>query len=147
MDFRDYLAKIQNQKERKIALKELRKSIQRDSSVFPLNEFVSIPIPDRFKDNPKAPFQIYRSRNFLVQLYQEKNAVRLSVNRTDIDDNGEWLEGISWDTLQQIKSKIGYGEKEAVEIYPKDTDIVNVANIRHLFILDDPLPCVWRKDS
>lgn len=145
MNFKEYLSNIQNQKERKVSLRELRKHIQKESSVFPLNEFVSVALPEHYEGNPKAPVEVYRSRNYLVQVYREKNLIRLSVNRTDIDDNGEWLDGISWDTLQQIKNKLGYTDKDAIEVYPKESDVVNVANIRHLFIMDEPLSFIWRK--
>jgi len=145
MNFKEHLSKIQNQKEKKVALKELRKHIQKESSVFPLNEFVSIALPERYEGNPQAPIEVYRSRNYLVQVYREKNLIRLSVNRTDIDDNGEWLDGISWDTLQQIKNKLGYADKDAIEAYPKESDVINVANIRHLFIMDEPVSFMWRK--
>lgn len=45
-----------------------------------------------------------------------------------------------------IKRQLGYGDFDAVEVYPKDNDVVNVANIRHLFILNEPLPFIWRKN-
>jgi hypothetical protein len=33
----------------------------------------------------------------------------------------------------------------AVEVYPKDSDIVNVANMRHLWLVDDKTNIGWRK--
>jgi hypothetical protein len=36
------------------------------------------------------------------------------------------------------------GDKDAVEIYPADKDIVNVANMRHLIVLPAPFPYTWR---
>jgi len=51
----------------------------------------------------------------------------LKVRRRDGKD------GISWDTLQAIKNEmIGY-EEIAVEVYPSQIDVVNDANIRHLW--------------
>ena len=47
--------------------------------------------------------------------------------------------------LQDIKRQAGLGDYMAVEIYPKDRDIVNVANMRHLWVLRDPLQFGWRK--
>ena len=144
MNFKEYLEKTQNQKERKIALKQLRSDLEKDNKKYPDKDFVSLPVPDKFVDNPKAPFKIFRSRYYLVQLYVDNDHVRISVNRTDIDDNGEWLSGISWDTLQNIKNKVGYGDYDAVEVYPKNADVINVANIRHLFILKESLPFLWK---
>ena len=71
--------------------------------------------------------------------------VRLSVNRTAIE-GPRWKEGVSWDELQAIKRQCGYGDHDAVEVFPRDVDVVNVANMRHLWILDpaQPLPFAWR---
>lgn len=35
----------------------------------------------------------------------------------------------------------------AVEIYPAERDIVNVANMRHLWVLPERLPFGWRRDE
>lgn len=88
----------------------------------------------------------WRSNRLLVQVYQESNdVIRLSVNRTDIDKNGNWKQGISWDELQAAKNAVGYGDKFAVEVFPADEDLVNVTNMRHLWVLPEPPPYVWRK--
>lgn len=96
---------------------------------------------------PADVVELWRSARFLVQVYRpEKGAQRISVNRTAIDTvTGRWLDGISWEDLQRIKREIGRGELDAVEIYPPDTDMVNVANMRHLWILEYSLPYAWRK--
>ena len=64
-----------------------------------------------------------------------------------IDRTGNWLDGISWDQLMALKRHIGYGELYAIEIFPRDTDIVNVANMRHLWILREPLSIGWFKNG
>jgi hypothetical protein len=38
---------------------------------------------------------------------------------------------------------VGFGAADALEVYPRDGDVVNVANIRHLWVLRDPLPWAW----
>ncbi|MEA3715886.1 hypothetical protein VBL48_16495 [Enterobacter hormaechei] len=84
---------------------------------------------------------------FLVQEFQEGNGViRLSVNTTSIASSGRWKDGISWDALQEIKSAVGYGDRDAVEIYPRNSDVVNVANMRHLWITPEPISFAWRKE-
>lgn len=95
----------------------------------------------------RSIWRVLRSRNFLVQEYQAPAPakVRLSVCRTSIGNNGRWLDGISWDELQQIKRECGYGDADAVEVYPADEDVVNVANMRHLWIMAEPLKFSWRK--
>jgi hypothetical protein len=96
---------------------------------------------------PAPITQIWRSREFLAQVFEKANGVqRISINRAAIDvDNGRWVDGISWDDIQRIKAEMGFGGQDAVEIYPPDRDKVDVANMRHLWILDDPLPYAWRK--
>ena len=93
--------------------------------------------------------RVLRSRRFLVQIFQEdRGVIRLSVNRTELAPGGEqWAEGISWDQLQGLKAQAGYGDAFAVEIYPPERDEVNVANMRHLWILPSPLGIGWKRDS
>lgn len=93
---------------------------------------------------------VWRSRYFLCQGFHEGSAdapvIRLSINRCELDEaTGRWKDGITWDELQQIKRECGFGNSEAVEIYPADDDIVNVGNLRHLWIMVDKLPFSWKK--
>ena len=88
---------------------------------------------------------LYRSNRFLIQEFKEENGIRITVNRTMIDNKGRWLDNISWTALQNIKNELGYADKIAVEIFPKEKDIVNVANMRHLWILDDVQNIGWVK--
>ena len=91
---------------------------------------------------------VWRSRTFLVQGYQgEHGIIRLSVSRNEIDRAGAWTEGITWDDLQRIKREAGYGDWNAVEVYPADSDVVNVANMRHLWILPEALPFQWQRKT
>lgn len=82
------------------------------------------------KTGSPYPFKVWISNQFIVQAFNEQNGiVRISVRRNDGRD------GIAWDTLQGIKSVIGYADYQAFECYPKVLDVVNVANMRHLFII------------
>lgn len=81
--------------------------------------------------------QVWISSKYLVQVHLEKppqppGTIRLSICRTTQNGKGEWDAGLSWDELQEIKSAVGYGDHYAIEIYPRDSDIINVANMRHL---------------
>lgn len=94
------------------------------------------------------PSQLWRSRFFLVQVLGEKafgsvEVTRLSVCRTTKDTAGEWHENISWEELMRCKRQAGFGGHYAIEVYPRDRDIVNVANMRHLWVLSEPLPIGW----
>ncbi len=116
---------------------------------------------DHFQDVPKdswparwptqnraVQYRILRNNQFLVQLFRESGIIRMTVNRTRLKSAGRWEDGITWDELQKIKSQVGFGDFDAVEIYPKDSDVVDVANMRHLWILTkDSLPFIWRKES
>lgn len=98
--------------------------------------------------DPKAPagqpIQAWRSKNFLAQITKEESGfTRLSVNRCAIDHNGNWEDGISWDELQQIKKEVGLAETWAVEVFPPEDMLVNVANIRHLWLVTDA-PFAWK---
>jgi len=90
-----------------------------------------------------------RSRAFLVQAFEEAGGVvRLSVNRTEFDERqGRWREDIAWDDLQRLKAEAGFGDRCAVEVLPPDLDVVNVANMRHIFVLPigGSLPFVWKR--
>lgn len=89
---------------------------------------------------------VLRSRDFLVQVFIEKNGIlRLSVNRTTMQGNGRWAEGITWDDLMRLKREAGYGDAFAVEVYPEDKHVVDVASMRHLWVLPERLPFAWRR--
>jgi len=90
--------------------------------------------------------RVWRSRFFLVQEYAEPGApIRLSINRVRLLPNGRWADGITWDELQRVKAEVGFGEHWAVEIYPAARDLVDVANIRHLWLLTEPPSFGWRR--
>lgn len=89
--------------------------------------------------------RVMRSRKFLVIEFVEPNGShRLSVMRTEYGRNGQPLDGITWDDLQRLKREAGFGGACAIEIFPPDAEVVNVANMRHLFIVNAS-PCMWRK--
>ena len=143
---KEYLESAKNSKERKNILSHIRENIASDSAKYHMTKFTECPIPEGFDDGTEGSklIKIYRSYIYLVQVYNQNGARRISINKTHIDDNGNWLQGISWDDLMLIKRLIGYGDFDAVEVYPKDQDVVNVANMRHLFILNEPLDFIWR---
>lgn len=98
--------------------------------------------------HPRAPRRAWRSRDFLVQLYCEPSGQRrLSINRTEIDSDGQWKDGITWDQLQRLKTQAGFGTVQAIEFFPPDDQLVYDANIRHLFLMDSPLPFCWTAEN
>lgn len=96
----------------------------------------------------KPIVEVWRSRKYMVQVYDEGPTLeRISVCRCAIDlDAGRWRDGMTWDELQAIKSEIGRGDRDAVEVFPADHDVVNVANFRHLWVFRDRfLDFAWRR--
>lgn len=99
----------------------------------------------------QKPDKVYLSRKYMVLLYEREtseypNMKRMSVCRVQRNQHG-YVDGLTWDELQSIKRDIGFADAYAVEVYPRDCDIVNVANFRHLWILEKPLDIGWFKDD
>lgn len=132
-----------------VTTREQRRELKRQNAKWPatLQRLSADQWPDAPAGMTKTPAQIWWSRYFLVQEFGEKDGIRrLSVARSEIDAaSGRWKDGISWEELQEIKRQIGLGDCMAVEIFPADRDVVNVANMRHLWVLPAPLPFGWRK--
>ena len=80
---------------------------------------------------------VFRSREFMVQVFDAKapSIARLSINRTALDGT-RWQDGISWDELQRIKNECGFTDYDAVEVFPTADTVVNVANMRHLWVVE-----------
>ncbi len=129
----------------KIVTREMRRQLERDNAKRPA---VLTPVP-----REQWPFNgdstrtaVFLSREYLVQVFDEERGVqRVSANRTTARPDGRWDDGLTWDEMQEIKRQIGMGDMYAVEVYPRDRDVVNVANMRHLWVLPGPLPIGWLK--
>ncbi len=69
-----------------------------------------------------------------VGLIKEANfygyKIRIYADRIAIQS--EYEEPLSWETLQYIKNHF-LGDVVAFEIYPKEDDVVNLRNTRHLW--------------
>lgn len=125
---RRYLA-AENRKQSAVLSRVPEEQIPRENS----------PIP-----RERQPVEVWRSQEFLVQVFNAGGGIeRLSVIRSR-HDGENWGQDISWEDLQRLKSECGRGERDAVEIFPRDGDVVNVANMRHLWVLPGPLPFAWR---
>ncbi len=85
------------------------------------------------------PVRALRSRAFLVMEYAESNGgVRLTISRSQLADDGDFRQDIWWEDIQRLKRECGYGDRCAVEIFPPDEFIVNVANMRHIWLCESP---------
>ncbi|HXG86231.1 MAG TPA: hypothetical protein VNI84_19580 [Pyrinomonadaceae bacterium] len=146
------LTKIMNDQITAMTSKERRAAeqfIRHENAKFG-DDFQLIPQAD-YPPNPnvfKQPIRVWRNRRFVVQIFEEGAGIwRLSISRTAIDNKGNWLADIGWEDLQNIKNSVGYTECDAVEIFPAECDVVNVANMRHLWIMPEKLGFGWRKSQ
>lgn len=82
---------------------------------------------------------VWLSRDYLAVLYRhrEDGRLRLTVNRTR-RGRDDWLDGITWDELQRVKNETVGPDAWCAEAYPPADDVVDVANMRHLCVLEDP---------
>lgn len=113
-------------------------------------KFEEIPKEQWPKNDPKPPLRVFKNNKFLVQIIYCKETIRITVNRTEIqcmkrDGSPQWKESISWDELQEIKNYVGYENHWMVEIYPPKDKVENVANMRHLWLLDRAPSFGWNK--
>ena len=94
------------------------------------------------------PLAVWHSRRYLVQLFEENpfqgiTTLRMTVCRTTLASDGHWEDGLTWDELHAIKSEIGFADWYGIEIYPRACDVVNVASMRHVWLLKVPLAIGW----
>jgi hypothetical protein len=129
------------------ATREQRRQLERDNAKLPV-ELRLVPRSEwpAWRTGGTPPIQVWRSRDYLVQefLAEVPAMVRLSVCRTTLAGD-RWRDGISWDELQRIKNECGYENADAVEVFPAEIDKVNVANMRHLWVMCERLPFAWRR--
>lgn len=125
------------------------RQMKRDNMEWPA-QLAAVPMADwpRIESGTSVRVDVMRSRGFLVQIFGEDGEMlRLSVNRTEWDQRqNRFRDDISWDDLQQLKAEAGYADRVAIEVFPPDRLIVNVANMRHLWILPEGahrMPFVW----
>lgn len=131
------------------ALKYLANETRKKSLEFQPGVFVEVDCPET-QVNPK-PLKALRDRNFLIQIYEvpnHPNVRRISVCRTEIDiDKKTWKDGMSWECLMAVKKAAGFELYDAVEVFPSSIDVVNVANMRHLWVYFEPSEApgfIWR---
>jgi hypothetical protein len=81
---------------------------------------------------------VWEDDDYRVCAFLDQNTIRLDIHRKDMRD------ALGWDVLQIIKTKCGYGAFDAVEFYPRDQDVLNTGNIRHLYLFSTLLPQIRR---
>jgi hypothetical protein len=125
------------------------RQMKRDNLGWPV-ELACVPSVDwpAIEDGKSSRVDVLRSRGFLVQVFGEDGQMlRLSVNRTEWDERqNRFREDITWDDLQRLKAEAGYADRVAIEVFPPERLVVNIANMRHLWLLPEgaeQMPFVW----
>lgn len=112
-------------------------------------KFTNVPKSQWPRNDPKPPLKVFVNDRFLVQIIQDREFIRMTVNRVNPKSIREgspiWEDGILWDELQDIKNSIGYEKDWMVEVYPPIDKVTNVANMRHLWLLDECPAYAWNK--
>ncbi len=93
--------------------------------------------PDEIAHAPRgSAFREAWLNNILsVQVYDRATAwgdvLHLALRRNDESE----LRG--WDELQRAKNEVVGSHRVAVEVYPAEEEVINQANMRHLFVLPE----------
>lgn len=86
------------------------------------------------------PLTLWINRTHQATLWlQPDGQLVLSIARRD------GRSGISWNTMQSIKTATGFGTWQAVEIFPPETELVYKANVRHLWLSHEPKAIGWHR--
>jgi hypothetical protein len=132
-----------------MTIKQLQIKLNKESSNF--GEEMVVIHQDLVKlrtGDDTGPAIAWRNRHFLAQIYSDGTHLRLSINRTVLNDEGHWVDGITWDELQWVKAQCGFSHYWAVEIYPADEHVICDANIRHLLLLGEQQPSfAWTSET
>lgn len=103
-----------------------------------------LPVPrDEWPTKPEHLQEVWRNNSYLVQVYSDGGNTRITVNRVAVGAGLEWKENIPFEDLMKIKADVGYKYRQAIEIYPPESKVVNVANMRHLWVLPHDLDIGW----
>lgn len=132
------------------ASRSQRRELARQNAKLP-KELQPVPLdtwPAVVAGHPRAPRAVWRSRDYLVQMYEcpPPAIARLSVLSTTLQGD-RWQDGLSWDDLQRLKAEAGFADAWAVELFPAADQVVNVANIRHLWLLPEAPAYAWQTES
>ena len=96
------------------------------------------------EDDPNLPYtshpqdldSIWRNKKFTVMVWNVPAGKKMTISRNTWDSHAcRYKDGITWDEIMEIKRGIGMGEENAVEFYPPDSEVINIANVRHIWIL------------
>lgn len=97
------------------------------------------PVPEQ--DWPPSPRSAgrtvgaWRSATFMVCAFRQGAAIRLEVNRTDVDIGGKWLGRITRDELLRLLAEAGFADRYALEIFAPGDEPDDDDSVRQLLVL------------
>lgn len=105
-------------------------------------------VKDRPVPLPKGCVGVLRNSRWFVFAYQPVDSwmgpTQLIMIRSAL---APWklAAGHSWADFQRIKNELYGPEAQAVEYYPRETDLIDTANMYWLWVLLEPKPDVYRQ--
>lgn len=96
------------------------------------------------ENDPNMPYtshaqdldSVWRNKKFTVMVWNVPAGKKLSISRNTWDSHtNRYHDGITWDEIMEIKRGCGFGEQNAIEFFPPDSQVINIANVRHIWLL------------
>lgn len=93
-----------------------------------------------YTSHPQDLDCVWRNKKFTVMVWNLPAGKKLSISRNTWDSHTRrYTDGITWDEIMEIKRCCGFGERNAIEFYPPDSEVINIANVRHIWLLPNSL--------
>lgn len=102
-------------------------------------------VPDGDKSLPYTSHamdlrEVWRSKKFTVMVWNVPAGTKISVQRNEWNPTTRrYADGITWDEIMEIKRDIGLGESTGIEFFPADSEVINIANVRHIWFISDEI--------
>lgn len=98
------------------------------------------------ENDPNMPYtshasdlrEVWRNKQFTVLVWRVPGGTKMSVQRNEWDSHTRrYKDGITWDEIMEIKRAIGFGNMCGVEFFPPDDEVINIANVRHIWFIEN----------
>lgn len=118
-------------------MRRMSQKIGRSMMKLPESKFEDVSVESRMRLSHligKLPDKVWKSNHFTVQLYRQERVLfgltmdKLMIRRNDAEPITEWH------CLQKIKDEIAGEESVAIQVFPKRSELVDVANMYWLFV-------------
>lgn len=97
----------------------------------------------------KIPEAVYVNSRYVVQVYDASDQLGIPMKHLSIKNNDNNHMAHDWRDLQRIKNEICGEEKEAIELYPAMSRMVDTSNQYHLWVFmeDNPIKIGWKNGA